>query len=272
MEMIKKAIGYGGDHLLTIREFIEITKFSIDGFMLDNFFHNLNDDIPVYVTNELIEWCGFGGAVFKKQKEAFSKLLKNFKESIDYWSYTNKEYSKYYEKVNSRNSYPHPDNFIGKNKTNHLILTVRCFKLVMLSLGTNVAGTIKEHYIQMESLVHVYMRYQCIFLKLSYEKELEKLRSLEHIRKYSRLNRINELELKLQQKYKVGCVYFICDGEYTKIGYTYNLPNRLCELQTANPRELYVTKYYFVQFPAVEEAKLHKKHKSRRVRGEWFKF
>jgi len=70
---------------------------------------------------------------------------------------------------------------------------------------------------------------------------------------------------------KVGCVYFITDGKYIKIGYTYNLPDRLSSLQTSNVKELSVVRSIICLNPESFEEQLHMKFTDKRVRGEWFK-
>lgn len=176
---INKAFECAADHitLMTIQEFIKVSEFPIDRFMVDNFFHNLNDDIPVYVTNELIEWCGFGSTQFLHKKQEFNRLLKKFKEGEDYWVYSNKEYTEYYENSISQTSdietnpefkeealnkpyFPDPSEFTGKNKTRHIILTVWCFKNILMMLDTKKAEEIRGYYLALEKLIKTYMKYQ----------------------------------------------------------------------------------------------------------------
>jgi hypothetical protein len=268
---IKKAFEcvYNNVSGMTIKEFIKVSEFPIDNFMVDNFFNNLNDDIPIYITNELIEWCGFNAKSFDNKKREFNRILENFKEGKDFSYYSNKEYENYYEKSIYKN-YPNPIEFKGKNKTKHLILTVECFKMILMMLNTPKVYTIRKHYLMLEKLIFTYMKYQCLISGLNYRKEIDELKNFPHVKKYSKLQRLNELELKLREQYRVGVIYFITDGEFTKIGYTFNLPERLSSLQTANPKELRIKKYYFVQFPYEEEQRLHLKYKSNRIRGEWF--
>ena len=76
--------------------------------------------------------------------------------------------------------------------------------------------------------------------------------------------------MHLEDRYRVGIVYFISDGEYIKIGYTFNLLDRLASLQCGNAKTLFVKDKYYCQFPFEEEQYLHKKYKNQRMRGEWF--
>ena len=83
--------------MLSINEFIRLSEYPIDNFMVDRFFNNLNDDIPMYVDDGLIEWCGFSGEL-RTQKSYFQKILKKkFEKGVDYWVFSNKEYQQYYK-------------------------------------------------------------------------------------------------------------------------------------------------------------------------------
>jgi phage anti-repressor protein len=177
---IKKAIEYNSSYveMLTIRDFIRITGYPIDSFMIDSFFLNLRDDIPIYITKELIEWCGFSGDD-KTMKRRFYEALESYKENEDYWIYSNKEYEEYYNnsmhsqpnietspetKVEYDNSsYPAPEEFKGRNKTKHIITTVDCFKDIIMSITTKKAKMIKKYYIALEKLVKLYIQYQVLY-------------------------------------------------------------------------------------------------------------
>ena len=59
----------------------------------------------------------------------------------------------------------------------------------------------------------------------------------------------------------MGCVYYIFDSQYVKIGFTFNLRERLSTLQVANSRQLIVMKTELCQYPHIREQYLHKKYK-----------
>lgn len=69
-------------------------------------------------------------------------------------------------------------------------------------------------------------------------------------------------------------IYFISDGEYTKIGITYNLESRLPTLQNANARKLEVLHIIYCDtsaYASAMEASLHRHFQDCRAEGEWFK-
>lgn len=63
-------------------------------------------------------------------------------------------------------------------------------------------------------------------------------------------------------------VYFLADKEHVKIGHAKNLRERISKLQIASAQNLHLLG--FVAGGADEEAKLHERFKSHRLRGEWF--
>ena len=69
-------------------------------------------------------------------------------------------------------------------------------------------------------------------------------------------------------------VYFISDGEYTKIGIAKNMNKRLSSLQVGNPKKLRIVS--FVPCDTENSARkiekhLHERLGACRVEGEWFK-
>lgn len=65
-------------------------------------------------------------------------------------------------------------------------------------------------------------------------------------------------------------VYFITDGDCTKIGVAKNPNKRLVQLQTGNPNKLVIAKV--MQGGYREESALHEALKDSRLEGEWFRF
>jgi hypothetical protein len=72
-----------------------------------------------------------------------------------------------------------------------------------------------------------------------------------------------------------GNIYLICDMGHDnlyKIGRTKNaVSERIGELQTGNPDELFVIKEFETDAPAVLEGMLHRHFFSKKVLNEWFR-
>lgn len=72
----------------------------------------------------------------------------------------------------------------------------------------------------------------------------------------------------------MALIYFISDGEYTKIGITYSLESRLPTLQNANARKLVVLHVIDCDtdvYASAMESALHRHFKDYRAIGEWFR-
>lgn len=162
MNYIDIALSY--NHLLTINEFIEETKYNIDAFTIDRFWSNLNEDMPLYLDENLLQWCGFIGEE-RYRKKSLARVLSGFVESVDYWVFTNDEYLEWHSGHSNITNYPHPDNFKGKGKSTikHIILTVTCFKELIMILHTKKAKQVRRYYLELERLYFTYTKYTVMF-------------------------------------------------------------------------------------------------------------
>ena len=260
---------------LDIAEFIKISNFPIDKFIIDRFWNNIEKKIPIYLDDILIEWCGYQGEISIK-KFKFLQTIKN--NDIPILDMKNDKYIEYYNQLSddAKNScnFKTPQELSEQkwsSSINHILITPLNFKKLVLMLKTSNGDRLRNHFISMDYLLQTYLKYQCEYEKIHYEKEIEKIKkSITNIR-YTRLQQINELEKELEQRYKIGVIYFITDGNFVKIGYCYNLKNRLEELQVGSPLKLYVRRHYLSEYPYLEEQRLHEEYKEFHLRGEWFK-
>ena len=69
-----------------------------------------------------------------------------------------------------------------------------------------------------------------------------------------------------------GFVYLLCDGEKFKIGMTKkkDIQERIKELQTGNPYEIWLRSYYQTNYPLKIEKMMHARHAPSNVKNEWF--
>ena len=94
-DMVTKSINSGINMKFT--EFITFNDIKLENFIVDKFFHNIRDDLAIYMSDELIEYFGYSGNI-KEQKKSLNELINNnFSEHKNefYWIYTNKDYSKF---------------------------------------------------------------------------------------------------------------------------------------------------------------------------------
>lgn len=68
-----------------------------------------------------------------------------------------------------------------------------------------------------------------------------------------------------------GYVYLLTDGEFYKIGVTRgSIQKRISKLQTGNPNDITIVKYYQTEHPFKLESALHARHSHQRINNEWF--
>ncbi len=185
---ILRALGCSSFEPLSLKQFIAVSKFEVDKYMVDKFFHSLKRRYDVYINLTKLNYFGYVGE-HKTKKAHFKELLNSgrFKKGVDYWDMSTAEYTEYYKKViqpmlakaicddsatldgEQKQSYfadfPHPDEFTGRGKsiTKHLILTSDCFKQVMMMLNTKKGGEVGRFYLMLERLVMTYAEYQVVF-------------------------------------------------------------------------------------------------------------
>ena len=90
--------------MLTIKEFIHYTHFKVDTFAMDKFYHNLNNELFIYIDPSIIKWFGYKGNI-RDQKTKIRDIIKNnFKNyENEYWfEYSNEDYGKFYSKNSMR--------------------------------------------------------------------------------------------------------------------------------------------------------------------------
>ena len=176
---IKKALKKRNTSMLDINEFIQTVNFEIDEDTFDRFYHNLQDDIPIYLDENIIKWCGYEGELFN-QKRRFMELIQS--NGISIIELNNTEYVEFCNSVyqtspddksdtNSENTdidystlYPDPKTFNSKaQRTKHILIMPDDFKKVVMMLKTKKGNQIREYYISLEKLIKIYMEYQLQF-------------------------------------------------------------------------------------------------------------
>lgn len=154
--------------LLTVKEFIEETKLDIDTFMVDRFWSNLENDVPIYVDKVLIDWCGYKGED-KKKKEKLLKFLQS--AGVDYFELTNDEYKKVMSPLEGPQSkdinWPTEiKTGKGYGRATHILITPRNFKKLVMRLNTARGDQIREYFVSLEDLFKMYCEYQVKYREL----------------------------------------------------------------------------------------------------------
>ena len=87
---------------LSLHEFMNATGIKMDKYLVDKFYHSIKEDIPIYLDNELIKWCGYSGEL-KIQKQNLIKLIK--KLNVPIIEMNNDEYEKFRNNVCSQTTF-----------------------------------------------------------------------------------------------------------------------------------------------------------------------
>lgn len=257
---------------LDLKSFIVQTKFPINVQLADSFYAQMKNDIPIYLGKYEIEFFGYKGPL-KKQKEKIMRALKNNflnEKGISWWEYSNKEYGQFI-KTNAHSIYPKPTTF-NSNRTKHVLITPYVFEHLLLLSNTTKSYKTRDMYINLRKLIYLYLQYGCEFNKRTLSSVMKQITTCTETKQYNKMLKIKELEQNIQQRHKIGCVYFIQEDETKriKIGWCWNLKTRLETLQVANSQNLIVVKTVICQYPHIVEQHLHETNKEYHIRGEWF--
>ena len=186
-DIVTNAISSGIN--MKFMDFVKFSKINLESFIIDKFFHNIRNDLAIYMSDESIEQFGYKGTI-RKQKEKINDLIKdNFIEykNKSYWIYNNDEYSKFLEErillINDYSEplsggtdlYPPINIGNGKAKTKHIIIMPEMFKEMLMLCNTDKGKQVRKHYIKMVDTLHLYIEYQSKIELKSLTDKLDKL-------------------------------------------------------------------------------------------------
>ena len=178
-----------------------------------------------------------------------------------------------YSDLNTPNSnFPDPASGTSARSIKHLIVMPDAFKSLCMMINTEKGKQIKQYYLSLEKLIQSYFIYQSTFKGLLYKTELQQLKNLQHIQKYTQSENRIRLNKEIKNYNKIGTVYYIQEeiSKNIKIGYTYNLSNRLVALQIGNSQKLNIVHTINCRNPYDVEQNLHKENKTYHIHGEWY--
>lgn len=153
--------------------FAEVNKFHVDKLYVDKFWNNINNKHWLYVDEELIKWVGY-----KESNGKFKYIdliKKNFKNGEEFKIYDYDELTQIFHSPRGENEKNEEIlRFKDKltnvhNRTQHLIISPRCFKKSLMMIKTKRANEIRDYYVDVEELCIEFNKY----LIASKNKELE---------------------------------------------------------------------------------------------------
>jgi len=173
-------------HPMTFKEFVSFNDINLNEIMVDKIFHNIRNDMPIYIDESMIEYFGYSG-IMKKQRERLRDLIEsNFTEYQNklWYSYNNKEYVSFCEKTQSslesdqsdskkttqdniqdnildqHTVYPPAPTGRGTSTTKHLLVMPKLFKEMLMLCQTDKGKQVRRYYIDMMDVMELYIRFQ----------------------------------------------------------------------------------------------------------------
>ena len=165
-QQIERALARSRIVLLTLKEFMDAAGLKADNYVFDKFYSSIKEDIPIYLDNTLIQWCGYAGDL-KIQKQNLIELMKKY--NIKYMEYTNDEYEEFLSSQptiqNNETLYPAVDRSNGKGRTKHIMLMPKEFRMTAMRLPTKKGEQVCLNYLDLEQIIHLYIKYQNEFMR-----------------------------------------------------------------------------------------------------------
>jgi hypothetical protein len=197
----------GKADMLTVKEFIHFAKYPVVGGEVDKFYNNLQHDMPILITDALIDWMGFDGTNDIKRHN-FTKCMKKcdplseYSKSFSYvqlCEWQNELLTKFnpvqldgIESGDNSNTITH-SNLPGLNKIEIEALyptivkdkntTRRKFTLVnpdlfqsmVMGLKTSNGNKVRAHFITCKKVLEIYMQYQTVYKELQYRIDMDNM-------------------------------------------------------------------------------------------------
>ena len=178
-----------GYRLLTIQEFIEVTKFVMDPVMVNYFWQIMVNSKPGHVTRLILEWFGYEGD-YAEQKRRFVTILKRNNIPYKELKHTDEDVSLYPTIENEIEA--QPSKALAHQKW--LVMDPDDLKQAIMKLNTKNGNTIRAYYISLEKLVRLYAEYCLYYNHREAQREISDLKKL-----MEKLTVQNE-EMKLQNQ------------------------------------------------------------------------
>ena len=170
-QILEKSIKSGINMKFT--DFIKFNTINLNESYVDTFFHNLQSDIPIYMSEQMIEYFGYKGTHIK-QKELLNRLIsENFLDYKDqlYFEYDNKQYIEF--RKEKEESLITPERGIKKidelyplktgkkmSKVKHILVSPKLFKEMLMLCNTEKGKQVRRYYLDIVDVMELYIQYQ----------------------------------------------------------------------------------------------------------------
>jgi hypothetical protein len=165
---------------MTFKQFVLFNNIDLDTIMVDKIFHNIRNDIPIYMDESMIEYFGYSGNL-KIQRKSLAQLIEtNFIEYQNklWHSYKNKEYIEFCEnnqkslkdfdlsfknneeKTEISSLYPPASTGKSASRIKHLLVMPKLFKEMLMLAQTDKGKQVRRYYIDMMEVMELYIKFQ----------------------------------------------------------------------------------------------------------------
>ena len=171
-QILEKSIKSGINMKFT--DFIKFNTINLNESYVDTFFHNLQSDIPIYMSETMIEYFGYKGSK-KHQMESVKKIINDnfldYKNNL-YFEYDNKQYiefrkekeeilwSEFSDHNNLDKLYPPALTTRGKTNTKHILISPKLFKEMLMLCNTEKGKQVRRYYLDIVDVMELYIQYQ----------------------------------------------------------------------------------------------------------------
>ena len=167
-QILEKSIKSGINMKFT--DFIKFNSISLNESYVDTFFHNLQSDIPIYMSEQMIEYFGYKGDAKIQRKTLNNLISENFLDYKNelYFEYDNKTYIEFRkDKEESlkdfKKSFKKIDELYplktGKNmsKVKHILIAPKLFKEMLMLCNTEKGKQVRRYYLDIVDIMELYI-------------------------------------------------------------------------------------------------------------------
>ncbi len=137
--------------MLTVKELLILIGYNFNELYIDKFWDNIEDDIWIYIDNEMLKWIGYNSSDLYKDKKKYIKLLQeNFSKGNDFKQLNYQEFNKFHWPL--KGPMGNKQEIITKagNVTKYLMVSPDCFKQSLMLVRTEKAKEIRKYYTELD--------------------------------------------------------------------------------------------------------------------------
>jgi hypothetical protein len=188
--------------MLTVKEFITASELPVEALWVDRFYNNIKHDMPIFISDAVIEWMGFEGGKdndMTVKRKHFLKTLKRCDPSgNNHQTFSFDGLSKYQcdlsqlstrtprgptysgDKSNSdehaqlpgpsesdiKSMYPTIEKNRDTSRRKYVMVDTDLFQKILMRLDTSKGDQVRDHFVACKKLLDTYVMYQIVYQEL----------------------------------------------------------------------------------------------------------